>query len=212
LKKARYRLSLSAEPGSWVMFIAAFAAGSAKAAGFGVVNLAVFFSLGLMLLAKPSASRVYKKNYGENLFTLVVLFVPAAAGLVYSAFLQPPLVPLYIAGALLFLLHIASFSRGRLVLSEAFGMALMGLSAYIAASMGGGIGSGIYLWPMFFVFYLASSFRVRLGIKRYRLVAILFNGAVLASSLFLAALGNLLFLAFLPPQGRRRRSSRPWGS
>ncbi len=197
-KEKGFKLLYTAEPGSWVMFLAAFAAGAAKAASFGIESATVLLTLFLFLLAKSPALKLIKNREPQAVWSALVLGVPAISGLVFSAMRGPFLLPLYAAGGALLALNLLSARRGHLLRAEAFGMAVMGLAAVMAESAGDGRPAGLYLWPIFFAFFFSSSFRVRLAVKKYRIIGALYAGAILTASAALALMGHLLFIAFSP--------------
>ncbi|MDA8172865.1 MAG: YwiC-like family protein [Nitrospiraceae bacterium] len=190
------------EPGSWVMFLAAFSVGSAVSGRFVTMSVIVFVSLALMLLAKSPAVSMVRGRKWEFLPDVFVLVLPAFAGIFYSAWLYPPLGLLYGAGAALFALNYyfeGRRSRFPRVYAEACGMAIMGLIAAIASSVAGGIPRHLYLWAVFSLFYFASSFRVRYANSPgYRRAGAVYSGLLIFGGIAAAALGHPVFLAFAP--------------
>ncbi|MBI5026595.1 MAG: YwiC-like family protein [Nitrospirae bacterium] len=192
------KLPYTKEQGSWVMFIIAFSTGAIKTGNINITLSLVFLSLCLFLMAKSPAVNVIKRGNRGELPWISGYIIPGLAGFLYSTVKVPPLFSLYIAGITLIVLYLILNLKGIQVLSEASGMALMGLTAAIGASAAAGTLLNLYLWPMFFIFYFASSFRVRATIKRYRLIGMLYSGLVLSVSGIMVLKGVLLFLAFLP--------------
>ncbi len=193
-------ISYTKEPGTWIMFLAAFASGAA-AGGPRTITVIIFVSLLLLLLIKSPAVDMLRSGRTDRLPELAVLALPGFAGLAYSVWLYRPLALLYAAAAVLFALNY-HFEKGRKfspVYAEAFGMAIMGDVAVISASVAGGIGRHLYLWALFFLFYFASCFRVRYsGLKKYRTIGAVYSSALLLGSLAGAALGHPVLLVFLP--------------
>ena len=194
-------LPFTKEPGSWVMFAVAFFTGAAVS-GFTPRAVLVFAALALVLMAKAPLLGYLRKGEKDALGGLLPYLLPGLGILSWSVWMNPPLAFLYLAGGLLFALYYYLEKRKKLPLiySEAAGMAVMGLAAVIGASLAGDMAPWTYLWPMFFVFYFASSFRVRLFSKdrKYRLMGVIYSGAVLLSSAALALKGHLIFISFLP--------------
>ncbi len=194
------------EPGPWIMFLAAYISGVFVAGGPRVITVIVLVSLSILLLIKSPVANMLRTRRAGQLFHsgLAMLALPAFAGLGYSLWLYPPLGLLYAAGALLLALNYYFEGKRTVfppVYSEACGMAVMGLAAVIGASVAGGILKGLYLWPLFSLFYLASSFRVRYQgrkKKKYRKTGGMYSGALLFGGLAGAALGHMVLLAFLP--------------
>jgi hypothetical protein len=195
--KGRF-LIYTREYGSWVMCAVSFAAGTVKAGGVSALTPVVFLSIGLLLMAKAPAERLLRRPDRVALRSLLLFGVPALAGVAYSVLRQPSLTYLYLSGVGVLALYVLIRGRGYLVAEEASGMAVMGLVAAIAASLGGEVASHLYLWPLFFAFYFSSSLRVRLGKPLYRLLSGAYSGLLLLSGVVLAFAGNLLLLAFLP--------------
>ncbi len=204
--KAKKAFSYTKEPGSWIMFLAACISGVLAAGGPRVITAIVFVSLSVLLLIKTPVVNMLRTRRAGQLFKsgLATLALPASAGLAYSIWLYPPLGLLYAGGALLLALNY--YFEGKRtasppIFAEVCGMAVMGLVAVIGASLAGGISRYLYLWPLFSLFYFASSFRVRYqGRKQkiYRLAGGIYSGALLVSGLAAAALGHPVLLAFLP--------------
>lgn len=198
-KSKSKNLSWKKEPGAWVMFLAAFSSGAAVSGRFVMVSAIVFFSLVLMLLAKSPLLSMIRGRRWEYLPDMAALVLPAAAGISYSAWLCPPLGLLYGAALGLMALNYYLEGRGKRFLAEACGMAIMGLVAVIASSVSGGVTRHLFLGAAFFLFYFASSFRVRYatfpGLRRTGLIycSLLVAGGV-AAALFSHPAG----LAFLP--------------
>lgn len=180
------------------MFGIAIVAGAAKANGISCMTFVVLFSLTLFLMAKAPLSILLKRRDRDIILPLTCYILIGSAGCLYSIIKQPQLIVLYASGAILVSLYFILGRKGFPVLSEASGMAIMGLAAAIAASAGNDISSKLYLWPMFFLFYLASSFRVRFAIMRYRIISGIYSGLLIATSGIMAYAGRLVFLSFLP--------------
>lgn len=196
-------ISYTKEPGSWIMFVTAFAAGMWIGGGPRTITVIIFVSLSLFLLIKAPAVQMIRSGKPDPLPALAMLALPGAAGLAYSVWLYPPLSFLYTAGALLFALnYFFERKRGKpsQLYAQACGMAIMGEVAVISSSAAGAIEKHLYLWALFFLFYLASPFRVRFssGVKKYRLIGGIYSGALLAGGVAGAALGYPALLAFLP--------------
>jgi hypothetical protein len=186
------------EYGSWVMCSVSFIAGTVKAGQISGLTAVVFFSIGLLLMAKAPAERLLRRPDSLAWRSLFIFAVPALAGVVYSVFRQQSLVYLYLCGVGVLVLYVLIRGKGYLVAEEAAGMAVMGLVAAIAASLGGEVASHLYLWPLFFAFYFSSSLRVRVVKPLYRVLGGVYSGALLLSGVVLAFVGNYMMLAFLP--------------
>ncbi len=195
-------LSWTREPGAWVMLLVAFAAGTAVSGRFVTISVIVFFSLVLLLLAKSPALFMIRGRRWEFLPDMAALVLPAVAGIFYSAWLYPPLGFLYGAGAALVALNYHFGGKGgkfQHVFAEACGMAVMGLVATIASSLSGGILRHLYLGAFFFLFYLASSFRVRYaGSPGFRRIGMIYSALLVAGGIAAAALAHPAGLSFLP--------------
>lgn len=192
------RLSYTKEPGTWVMFAIAFITGAIKAGRVDHVTVAAFVSLTLFLMAKGPVSS-YLKNKDKGLLPSVVAFIViGSAGSLYSILRQPYLTVLYGSAAVLIILFFFFLRKGFPLLAEACGMAIMGIVAGIAASLNGVIMLNLYLCLMFFVFYLASSLRVRFTIRKYRVLSGVYSGLIIAFSAVMVYTGNWMFVAFLP--------------
>lgn len=192
------RIPFTNEPGSWVMFAIAFAVGTAKADRVDIFHLVIFISLSLFLAAKAPVGAVLKKKDKAVLPYVGAYIVIGLAGCLYSVVKQPSLAILYGAGLPLIVLYFLLNKKGFPVLSEASGMAMMGLAASIAASIHGESPPKLYLWAMFFLFYLASSFRVRFTIRKFRILSGIYSGILVSLGVLIAVQGRLLFLSFLP--------------
>jgi hypothetical protein len=186
------------EYGSWVMCAVSFVAGTVKAGEVSALTAVVFLSVGLLLMAKAPAERLLRRPDGLALRSLLIFALPALAGVAYSVFMQESLIYLYLSGVGVLALYVLIRGKGYLVAEEAAGMAVMGLVAAIAASLGGDAASHLYLWPLFSAFYFSSSLRVRLAKPLYRVLSGAYSGALLLSGVVLAFIGHLLMLSFLP--------------
>lgn len=180
------------------MFGIAFITGAIKAEMITALTIIVFISLSLFLAAKTPASGFLKRREKGVLYSMGIFLLPGFLGCLYSALKQPSLIFLYAAGMILLILYFVLLRKGFTFISEACGMAIMGLVAGIAASVNGEIRPHLYLWLMFFVFYLSSSFRVRFTIARYRLISGIYSGIALLVSIIMVSAGRLIFLSFLP--------------
>lgn len=181
------------------MFVIAFITGVVKAGRIDIKTIIVFISLSLLLMLKAPLSVFFKRKDPDILPSIILYSVIGSAGCLYSIIKQPPILFLYAAGLALMLPYFVFLRKGFPVLSEACGMAAMGLVASIAASTGSQIYPNLYLWGMFFAFYFASSFRVRLTTKKYRTMCIVYSGIVLMVSVFLAVADKQwIYLSFLP--------------
>lgn len=193
------KLIYTKEPGTWVMFVIAFITGVAKAGSIDILTVTVFISLSLLLMLKAPLSVFFKRKDPDILPSIVLYSVLGSAGCLYSVIKQPPMIFLYAAGFALMLPYFVFLRKGFPLFSEACGMAIMGLVASIAASLGSRIYPTLYLWGLFFAFYFASSFRVRLAIKKYRTLCLVYSGMVLLLSVSLAVSGKQwIYLSFLP--------------
>ena len=205
--------SFTKEPGSWVMFLAAFVSGAVVSGRFVTMSVIVFVSLALMLLAKSPVVSMFRGRKWGLLPDVSVMVLPALAGIFYSAWLYPPLAFLYGAGAALFALNYYFETHRKKfppICAEACGMAIMGLMAAVAASVTGGIERHLYLWAVFSLFFFASSFRVRyFNFPKYRPAGAIYSGLLAAGGIAAAALGHPVFLAFLPLSEDFYRSMRP---
>ncbi len=212
---AKRALPYTREPGSWVMFLMAFAAGTAVGGRLVTMSVIVFVSMALMLLARTPVFHMVRGRKWEFLPDVALLVLPALVGIFYSAWLYPALGLLYAAGAPLFALaYYFEGRRGKLppVFAEACGMAIMGLVAAIASSVTGGIGRHLYLWAVFSLFYFASSFRVRYAnFPGYRRIGALYCGLLITGGVAAAWLGHPVFLAFLPLAEDFYSALRPGG-
>ena len=195
-------LAWKKEPGAWVMFLAAFAAGTAVSGRFVTISAIVFFSLAFLLLAKSPLLSMIRGRRWEYLPDMAALVLPAAAGISYSAWLYPSLGLLYGAGAALMALNYyldAGSGRFRHLYAEACGMAIMGLVATIASSVSGGISRHLVLGGAFFLFYFASSFRVRYAVlPGLRRIGMVYCALLVAGGIAAAAFSHPAGLAFLP--------------
>lgn len=180
------------------MFGVAFITGAIKAESLTALTIIVFISLSLLLAAKTPASGFLKRREKAVLYSMVIFLLPGLSGCLYSAVKQPSLIFLYAAGMALLILYFILLRKGFPFISEACGMAIMGLVAGIAASVNGEIMPNLYLWFMFFAFYLSSSFRVRLTIARYRLISGIYAALMLFLAGLMALTGRLIFMSFLP--------------
>lgn len=192
------KIPFTKEPGSWVMFGIAFVTGAAKANEISCMTFVILVSLSLLLMAKAPLSILLKRRDRDIVLPLTGYILIGSAGCLYSIIKQPQLIALYAAGAILVSLYFTLGRKDFPVLSEASGMAIMGLAAAIAASAGNDISSKLYLWPVFFLFYLASSFRVRFAMMRYRIISGIYSGILIVASGIMAYAGRLVFLSFLP--------------
>lgn len=192
------KIPYTKEHGAWVMFAIAFVTGTAKAERVDEVNLVLFLSMALFLMAKAPVSGFLRTSDKSGLPFIALYGALGAAGCLYSILRQPDLLVLYLAGLVLIFLYFIFARKGFPVLSEASAMAIMGLVAGISSSIGGDILSKLSLWLMFFLFYLASSFRVRLMMKKYRTIAVVYSSLMLLLSGVMTALGRSVFIAFLP--------------
>lgn len=192
------KIALTKEPGTWIMFAIAFITGAAKAGRVDSVTIVVFVSLSLFLMAKaPIAS--FLRNKDKSIIPTIILYIVAgSSGSLYSILKQPALILLYGCAIILIIAFFLFGRKGSPLLSEASGMAIMGLVACIAASLGGEISANLYLWLMFFVFYFASSLRVRFTIKKYRILSGIYSGLILLLSAFMVYMGRWIFLSFIP--------------
>ncbi|MEW6410457.1 MAG: YwiC-like family protein [Nitrospirota bacterium] len=186
------------EPGSWIIFAIAFVTGTVKAGRIDLTSIILLISLALFLMAKTPFSNILKKKGRSELAFILLYITIGSLGCLYSISIQPSMLFLYIAGIILISLYFIFGRKGFLLLSEASGMATMGLVSAIAAGVGGEILSKIYLWPMFFIFYFASSLRVRFAITKYRLLSRIYSGIILTVSGVMIYTGKLIFLSFLP--------------
>lgn len=180
------------------MFGIAFITGVAKTGRPSIATIAVLVSLSLFLMSKAPLSAYLKRKKSGMVLPLAIYIIAGSAGCLYSVLMQPGLIALYFAGIILIALYFILMRKGMPVLSEASGMAVMGLVAAISASIGSDVRSSLYLWIMFFLFYLASSFRVRFIIMKYRIASGVYAGVIVAGSVVLAFTGRLIFLSFLP--------------
>lgn len=182
------------------MFVIAFVSGAIKADRADLTTIIVFISLSLLLMLKAPLSVFFKRKDPDILPTIVFYAAVGFAGCLYSVFKQPPMIFLYAAGFVLMLPYFVLLRKGFPVAAEACGMAIMGLVAGMAASIGSRqIYPNLYLWGMFFVFYFASSFRVRLTIKKYRVMCFVYSGVVLLTSILFAVAGHKwIYISFLP--------------
>lgn len=192
------KLTYTKEPGTWVMFVIAFITGAAKAGRIDIKTIIVFISLSLLLMLKAPLSVFFKRKDPDSLPPIILYSVIGSAGCLYSIIKQPPIIFLYAAGLTLMLPYFVFLRKGLPVLSEACGMAAMGLVASIAASIGNRIYPNLYLWGMFFAFYFASSFRVRFMINKYRVLSGVYSGLIMLFSAVMAYAGKWMFVAFLP--------------
>lgn len=193
------KLLYTKEPGTWVMFVIAFITGIVKAGRADIATIIVFISLSLLLMLKAPLSAFFKRKDPDILPSIVLYSAVGSAGCLYSIIKQPSMIFLYAAGLVLVLPYFVFLRKGLPVLSEMCGMAVMGLVAGIAASIGSQIYPNLYLWGMFFVFYFASSFRVRLTIKKYRVMCVAYSGIVLLASILFAVAGHIwMYISFLP--------------
>lgn len=192
------KIPYTKEHGAWVMFAIAFVTGTAKAGSIGAVNLIVFISLAFFLMAKAPMASLLRRGDKNGLPFIFLYIILGAFGCLYSIIRHTDLIFLYSAGVILIILYFIFGRKGLPVLSEASAMAIMGLVAAISASVSNGIQPKLYLWLMFFVFYLASSFRVRLTMKKYRVISGLYSGLILLLSSIMVFLGEPLFLSFFP--------------
>lgn len=192
------RFFYTKEPGTWVMFVIAFIAGAIKAEKIDHITVITFISLSLFLMAKgPVASYLKKKDHGLR-WSIGIYILLGFAGTLYSVLSQPYLVILYGAAFVLIIFFFFFLRKGFPLFSEVCGMAIMGIAAGIAASINGAILPNFYLCLVFFVFYLASSFRVRFTIKKYRVFSGVYSGLIILFSVVMVSTGNRIFVAFLP--------------
>ena len=180
------------------MFGIAFITGAIKADRITALTIIVFISLSLFLTAKTPASNFLKRREKSVLYSMGIFLLPGSFGCLYSALKQPFLIFLYMPGMILLVLYFVLLRKGFPTLSEACGMAIMGLVASIAASVARGTASFFYLGLMFFSFYLASSFRVRFAVPRFRMISGIYSGIALLVSIIMVSAGRLIFLSFLP--------------
>lgn len=180
------------------MFGIAFITGAIKAERITTLTIIVFISLSLFLAAKTPVSGFLKRRERSVLYSMGIFLLTGSFGCLYSALKQPWLIFLYAAGMILLILYFVLLRKGFPFISEACGMAIMGLVASIAASTAGETASAFYPGLMFFSFYLASSFRVRFAIARYRLISGIYSGIALLVSIIMVSAGRLIFLSFLP--------------
>lgn len=192
------KLFYTKEPGTWVMFVIAFITGAVKAGSMDHVTVITFVSLGLFLMAKGPVSS-YLKNKDKRLLPSVLAYILiGSAGSLYSLLRQPYLIMFYGLAAALIISFFFFLRKGFPLPAEVCGMSIMGLAAGIAASINGAILPNLYLCLMFFVFYLASSFRVRFTIKKYRVLSGVYSGLIMLFSAVMVYTGNRIFVAFLP--------------
>lgn len=192
------KIPFTGEPGSWVMFAIAYVTGIAKSDSLNIVHLMVLLSLSLFLMAKSPVATFLRRRDRTVLPYVIIYLGAGIVGCVYSIVVQPSLSFLYATGVPLIILYFVLAGKGFSVLSEAAGMAMMGLSATIAASIGGEISSKLHLFWLFFLFYFASSFRVRFTIARYRVMSGLYSGFLVLIGAATAYMGIWTFLVFIP--------------
>lgn len=195
---AEMNIPCTKEHGAWVMFAIAFVTGMVKAGSMEALSLIVFVSMALFLMAKAPVATFFRRGDRSVLPFVALYLALGSAGCLYSIVKKPDLIFLYGAGIVLVILYFLFGRKSLPVLSEASAMATMGLVASIAASIGSEIVSHLYLWFMFFLFYLASSFRVRLTMKKYRVIGGAYSCLMVLLSGVMAFKGELMFLAFLP--------------
>lgn len=192
------RLFYTKEPGTWVMFLIAFIAGAIKAGSMDHVTVIVFVSLSLFLMAKGPVASYLKKKDQDLLWSIGIYILIGSAGSLYSILSRPYFIVLYGTAAVLIVFFFFFLRKGFPLFSEVCGMAIMGIAAGIAASINSAILPNLYLCLMFFAFYMASSFRVRFTIKKYRLLSGVYSGLIMLFSAVMVYTGNRMFVAFLP--------------
>lgn len=180
------------------MFAIAFITGVVKAGRIDSATLIVFVSLSLFLMSKAPVAGFLRNKEKSLLPSIFFYIIAGSAGSLYSILKQPSLILLYVSAVIFIIPYFLFARKGSPVLSEASGMAIMGLVACIAASIGSEIPPNLYLWPMFFFFYFASSLRVRFTIKKYRVISGLYSGIVLLASAIMVYMGRMIFISYLP--------------
>lgn len=192
------KLFYTKEPGTWVMFVIAFITGAIKAGSMDHVTVITFVSLSFFLMAKGPVASYLKKKDQAFLSSIVIYILIGSAGSLYSVLSRPYLVILYGAAFVLIVFFFFFLRKGFPLPAEVCGMAIMGIAAGIAASINGAILPNLYLSMIFFVFYIASSLRVRFTIKKYRVLSGVYSGIIILFSAAMIYTGNRLFVAFLP--------------
>lgn len=192
------KIPYTKEHGAWVMFAIAFITGTAKAGRIESLNIVVFISLAFFLMSKAPVASLLRRGNKSGLPFIFFYIVLGASGCIYSVIKNTDLIFLYTVGVILIILYFFFGRRSLPVLSEASAMAIMGLVASISASVSSEMLPKLYLWPMFFAFYLASSFRVRLTMKHYRIISGAYSGLILSLSGIMVFTGKPLFLSFFP--------------
>ena len=192
------KIPYTKEHGAWVMFGIAFITGTAKAGMITAVGLIVFLSLALFLMAKAPVATLLRRGEKSGLPFIALYIILGSAGCIYSIIRKPDLIFLYGAGVCLIILYFIFGRKSLPVLSEASAMAIMGLVASIAASLNSDVPGQLYLWVMFFVFYFASSFRVRFTMMKYRIISGVYSSLILLLSVIGAYTGRAIFISFLP--------------
>ena len=203
---------LKIEPGSWVMFLAAWWTGAAVSAAPAVsdggapaitpFSVLVFLAFCALLLIKPAASAALKQKAFRP---VLYMALPPLAVLAGAAWLKPSLAPFYLAGGVLMAIYFL-IERKSHFYAEVTGMAVMGLAAAISVAVNnwnggwnnGGPLPGIRLGLLFFAFFLSSPLRVRLTSAKYRKAAIIYCGVILGGSIAAGLSGHPVFFAFLP--------------
>ncbi|MDA8173348.1 MAG: hypothetical protein M0018_02015 [Nitrospiraceae bacterium] len=203
---------LKIEPGSWVMFLAAWWTGAAVSAAPAVsdggapaitpFSVLVFLAFCALLLIKPAAPAALKQRAFRP---VLYMALPPLAVLAGAAWLKPSLASFYLAGGVLMAIYFF-IERKSHFYAEIAGMAVMGLAAAVSVAVNnwnavwndGGPLPGIRLGLLFFAFFLSSPLRVRLASPKYRKAAIVYSGVILACSISAGLSGHPVFFAFLP--------------